>query len=172
MRILLVDLPQGHSRVRRRVPAEPLELQEWFRPRGPLEADLDVERRGEQITVRGTVAVQGEETCARCTRPARLDLTVELLLVADRRGSDDPADEAALEQEGSLLYHDGIEINLEDPVREALILEVPVVILCRPDCRGLCPQCGQDRNEGGCSCSGTGEDPRWAALRSLKDEDS
>lgn len=172
MRILLVDLPQGHSRIRRSVPEGPLRLEEWFRPAGPLVADLDVERRGEQITVRGTVAAAGEEACSRCAGIARLDLRVDLLVVADRRGSDSPDDEAALEQEGSLLYHDGIELDLEDPVREALILEVPVVILCRPDCRGLCPRCGQDLNQGDCSCSGSEEDPRWAALRSLKDKES
>ncbi len=170
MKLALTQLPEGHSVVHRREPASDFDLGAWFRPLGPVEVDLDADRRGDQITLRGTAAVDGEQDCGRCAVPFKFRLEAEILLVADRRGSDDPRDEAALEQEGALLYHDGLELELGGPLREALILEIPVAQVCRPDCRGLCPQCGQDLNEGPCSCRPAGGDPRWESLKSLKNK--
>jgi uncharacterized protein len=52
-------------------------------------------------------------------------------------------------------------------IREELILAVPEYVLCREECRGLCPRCGKDLNEGPCACRPE-PDPRWAALEALK----
>ena len=172
MKIQIPQLPQGHSRMERREPAGPFDLEEWLRPRGPVEVDLDAERRGDQITLRGRVGVDADQDCARCAREFTFRVEAEVLVFADRRGSDVPEDEVALEQEGDVLYHDGIELDLDGPLREALILEVPVVQLCRPDCRGLCPHCGQDLNEGPCGCTPPTGDPRWEGLKALKDKTS
>jgi len=172
LKIQIPQLPQGHSRIVRREPAGPLDLGEWFRPRGPVEVDLDADRRGEQITLRGRAAIEAEQDCARCARAFPFRLEAEVLVFSDRRGSDVPEDEEALEREGDVLYHDGIELDLDEPLRQALILEVPVVQLCRPDCRGLCPHCGRDLNEGPCSCAPPAGDPRWEGLKSLKDNSS
>ena len=171
MRILLQDIPQGHSIIERREDATGLELESWCRPVGPLEVVLDVERREERLTLRGAVALDAEQECARCARPFRFHLEPEILLLAERRGTD-AADEAALEQDGEVLYHDGLELELKQPIREALILDLPVVLLCRPDCRGLCPQCGKDLNEGNCTCAPSAGDPRWEALKDLKNKPS
>jgi uncharacterized protein len=58
-------------------------------------------------------------------------------------------------------------IDLGPLVRDAIVLELPMAPLCREDCRGLCPQCGADRNEGDCSCAAP-KDPRWANLDVLR----
>jgi uncharacterized protein len=168
VKIALADLPLGHSAIVRDLPAEPLDLTAWFSPRDPVHVALDADRRGEQITLRGGARVEGQAECARCLAPFTFALEPEFLILADRRGSDAPVDEAALEEEGSVLYHDGLELDLSGPLREAIILEVPVVQVCRPDCRGLCPQCGQDLNTGSCSCKPPHGDPRWEALKGLK----
>jgi uncharacterized protein len=170
MRIPIRQLPQGHSRRELEEEPEGFDLTEWLTPAGPVRAELDLERRGEQITVRGQVAVEGEVACSRCTRPTRLRVEAELLLYSDTRGSDSPQDEAALEEEGAIHYHDGLELVLDDVVREAIILEVPPAPLCRADCRGLCSGCGEDLNEGSCSCGTTGGEVRWKALESLKEK--
>ena len=170
MRILLQDIPPGHSMVSRREAAEGYDLEAWFHPTGQVEVALDVERRGMQLTIRGKVEVEGEQVCARCARPFRFRLEADLLVVSEQRGSGDPRDEAVLERDGEILYHDGTELVLDGPIREALILEVPVVMLCRPDCKGLCPHCGKDLNEGPCSCSISTGDPRWEALRGSKEQ--
>jgi len=172
VKILLQDIPQGHSIIERREPASGLEIEAWCRPQGPLEVTLDVERREERLTLRGAVALDAEQDCARCARPFRFRLESDVLLLAERRGTDDAADEAVLEQDGEVLYHDGLELVLDAPLREALILEMPVTLLCRPECRGLCPHCGTDLNEETCSCAPPAGDPRREALQDLKNKPS
>jgi uncharacterized protein len=52
-------------------------------------------------------------------------------------------------------------------VHDAIFLELPLAPLCRPDCQGLCPECGADKNEAPCECPGP-VDPRWATLDALR----
>ena len=68
----------------------------------------------------------------------------------ERSGGRGAAHQAELERDDYMLFHDGRRLDLRDEAREALLLEVPMVPLCRPDCRGLCPRCGADWNEGPC----------------------
>ena len=168
MRITLRELPEGHSRIDRTAPADELDLNPWFTPEGPVKVQLEVDKRDQQLTLRGRVWIQAKQTCARCLVEVVTELVSELQLFADRRGSDEVPDERALEQEGSILYHDGIELNLGASVRDALILEVSQVVLCREDCRGLCPNCGQNWNQADCTCSGSSVDSRWHSLKELK----
>jgi DUF177 domain-containing protein len=172
MKILLSEIPQGHSVIDRSESSAALDLEDWVRPRSDIHLVLDADRRGQQVTLRGQAELDVLYGCARCLKEFTGTLLAPLLVLADRRGSDDPRDEEALEQDGAVLYHEGVEIDLGDPIRDALILEVPQVVLCRPDCRGLCPSCGQDRNEGDCGCAPGGTDPRWEQLRSLRQEKS
>lgn len=168
MKLLLSEIPEGHGRIERRQPAGAYDLERWVRPTGDVHVILDTDRRGQQITFRGTALVDGIHDCARCLKEFTARLEAEILVLSERRGSDDPRDEEALEQAGEVLYHEGVEVDLGAVIREAVILEVPLVLLCRPDCRGLCPQCGQDRNEHECGCGSSKPDPRWDQLKSLK----
>ena len=59
------------------------------------------------------------------------------------------------------------EINLEDEIRQSLILNIPLKPLCGKDCKGLCPQCGRNLNTGLCGCTVRETDPRWDTLRKL-----
>jgi uncharacterized metal-binding protein YceD (DUF177 family) len=165
----LRTLPEGHSTVERRLPPPAEDWSGWFRPEGETRVVLDVDRRGHLLTIRGHAEAAAGFPCARCAAPVTRALVAPLMVVAERAGSDAPEEQAALEQEGSILYHDGLEVDLSEPLREAVILEVPQVVLCRPDCKGLCPTCGADRNEGACGCSPVEGDPRWDALKQLKD---
>jgi uncharacterized protein len=63
---------------------------------------------------------------------------------------------------------EGNELDLTEVAREQILLNLPETVLCREDCRGICPTCGKDLNEGDCSCGGGEIDPRWAALKDLK----
>ena len=71
------------------------------------------------------------------------------------------------EEDLDLFPYDGDAIDLEPLFREQFVLAVPFAPLCREDCKGLCPQCGIDRNTGTCSCEPP-IDPRLAALKGLK----
>lgn len=73
--------------------------------------------------------------------------------------------------EGEDLHQfQGDEIDLLPYVEQAVFLEIPMKILCKEDCRGLCPSCGKNLNEGACACENTITDPRLAVLGALLDE--
>jgi len=63
---------------------------------------------------------------------------------------------------------EGDELDLTELVREQILLNLPEQTFCNPDCKGLCPKCGQNRNLIDCNCEENETDPRWAALKNLK----
>jgi uncharacterized protein len=67
-------------------------------------------------------------------------------------------------------FYQGNGLQLEDALKEQIMLALPMRGLCRPDCRGLCPQCGQNRNLVECGCPEEAGDSRWAPLAGLKIE--
>jgi uncharacterized protein len=95
----------------------------------------------------GTVrtVVQGE--CRRCLTPVATPLTVELgaLFTQDPEALDDP--------DAYSVAPDATEIDIIPAVREELLLAAPRYVVCRDDCKGLCPQCGQDLNVKQCACT-------------------
>jgi uncharacterized protein len=128
----------------------------------------------DQILLRGTIATRLEGECRRCLGRVEMPVSLEPTLLFMPRGGEavEEEDEELEEDDGLRLYDDrAMEIDLADVVREELILNVPAWPLCRPDCRGLCPQCGLDLNETSCTCTTEESDSRWAALRALKNED-
>ncbi len=64
--------------------------------------------------------------------------------------------------------YSGKEIDLTRALREQILLSIPPSPLCSEDCKGLCPTCGKDLNEGECGCDRTVMDPRWAALKGIQ----
>jgi len=64
---------------------------------------------------------------------------------------------------------DGDRLDLEPMARDAVLLELPLAPLCSPECQGLCPTCGADRNQGDCGCAPQKVDDRWAALDALRE---
>lgn len=149
-----------------------MDLEQWIVARTPLAVTGTIDRFGDTITIRGHARAQVEDSCSRCTRAIEHDVDAEFLVFCDRRGSDDESIARALEDAGEVFYHDGIKIDITDPVREAIILSLPMNPLCREDCRGLCAGCGADLNVEACRCAGRAPDPRWEALNRLKKESS
>ena len=101
--------------------------------------------------------------CSRCLTPVSATVTADIgaLFSSDAEALDDP--------DAYALSADAREIDLRPAVREELILAAPRYLLCREECRGLCPRCGKDLNAGPCGC-GPAPDHRWAALAALKDQ--
>jgi uncharacterized protein len=123
----------------------------------PLVADMVVERVPDGVVVRGDVSGRWRAPCARCLTDVGGDLRCELSELFEPE---------PLEGETYLL--DGDEIDLDPPLRDAVLLELPVAPHCRADCRGLCSVCGADRNTTDCDCDPEPPDPRWDALRELR----
>jgi DUF177 domain-containing protein len=74
---------------------------------------------------------------------------------------------SASQDDPALLIDGHHDLHLADLIRQYLLLAVPMHPLCREDCKGLCPQCGRNLNNGGCTCNTESGDERWAALKRL-----
>lgn len=129
-----------------------------------VDADAVLDSVDGGIEVTATVAAPWSGECRRCLRPVngRLEARVRELFRPRHRGENPDDDEETYPLTGE-------QLDLRPLVRDAILLELPIAPLCRPDCAGLCPTCGADRNEGDCGCPPTTGDPRWAALDLLRD---
>ncbi len=139
-------------------------------------ADLDLYADGTHAFASGTFKGHLTVACSRCVGPVKLVLD-EQLRVTFMPPSEMPVEEegAPEAEEGTevtggdldVFPFDGEKIDLEPLIREQFVLAVPFAPLCSEDCKGLCPQCGIDRNTGTCNCEKP-IDPRLAALKGLK----
>jgi uncharacterized protein len=127
----------------------------------PLEADLLLESIVEGILVSGRVRATMQLRCARCLKDfeAPLDVEVSELYVT---APDPDGDQYPLDPEGSL--------EPEQMVRDTVGVELPFSPLHSPDCLGLCPVCGGDRNLGECPGDHPQTDARWAGLDAVLDQ--
>jgi uncharacterized protein len=124
----------------------------------------------QDIRLVGNLAAEVEISCARCLEPVRHAVARNFDLLYRPEGIDGGTDEAAVnEAETEIGYYSGDGMLLEDALREQVLLALPMKAVCREDCKGLCPHCGQDLNTGACGCT-PATDPRWQALEALKDK--
>ncbi len=131
------------------------------------ELTFDMQKDGERWILRIHGSVEAETACHRCLATARIELPVDFYARVLARGERLPEDE----DEGEDIIprsKDGKTVDVAPRVREDLILALPTKVLCSSDCRGLCPQCGQDLNLGTCDCPTEEVDPRLAELEKLK----
>lgn len=120
------------------------------------------------IRLRASFSGQFEVPCARCVEPVVHPLTAEFDLIFRPLGVDGGASEYAISPaETEIGYYHESGLLLEDVVREQVLLSLPARTLCKANCKGLCPRCGQNLNEEACSCAAAPADPRWNALSEL-----
>ena len=130
--------------------------------RGPKDIVAD-------IRLRGNFQGQFEIPCARCVEPVEVPLSAEFDLIFRPAAADSEAPERSITApETEIGYYQGDSLLLEDVLREQVLLSLPVRTLCKPDCKGLCPRCGQNRNSQPCHCDEGPSDPRWEALAGLR----
>src|SRR5690242_83019 len=108
--------------------------------------------------IEGSVALD----CSRCLTGTHVAVADEAHLIFAEPGDDADDDPDVYE-----IDPDARELDLRPAIREEWLLAAPSFAVCREDCKGLCPQCGIDRNTGSCSCEPASSDPRWDALRKL-----
>jgi len=131
----------------------------------PLETSGSSELLAAEIRLRGSLRTVVEVCCARCLEPARHPVEIEFDLFYR------PIQTIAREEEVEIkpaelevgFYH-GQGLMLEDALKEQILLALPIKSICQPDCKGLCPQCGQNRNVAACGCRPLPADIRWAPL--------
>jgi uncharacterized protein len=168
----------------------PVEFQEAFAPGtldlgpdfhqvGPLQssgtATLIEEHHGgksviQDIRLVGEFGASVEANCARCLEPVQYSVQRNFDLLYRPQGSDAGREEISVTQaEAEIGYYQGEGLLLEDALREQILLAVPIRIVCREECKGLCPWCGCNLNAESCDCAEAIVDPRWDALRKLRD---
>ncbi|HZJ64762.1 MAG TPA: DUF177 domain-containing protein [Kofleriaceae bacterium] len=144
-------------------------------------ADLDLYADGAHVFAAGAFHGELMVACSRCINPVKLVIDDKLLVTFlprhempddedDERGADaaDEDDGAEVaEDDLDVFPYDGERVDLEPLLREQFVLAVPFAPLCAETCKGLCPQCGIDRNTASCSCTPP-IDPRLATLKGLK----
>jgi uncharacterized protein len=152
------------------------EWRQQTRLRSAGRADLVEEHHGkhkvvQDIRLKGTLDTSLVAPCARCLEPVVYEVDRSFDLLYRPLGTDAGQEERSItDAETEIGYYQGDGLLLEDALREQVLLAVPLKTLCREDCKGLCPHCGKNRNEGQCSCAERREDPRWAALKEIRNK--
>lgn len=125
-----------------------------------------------EVALEGTLDARLELRCVRCLEPFEHPLrsSFELILVADDPDAGADEEREVDEREALLFVAAEGRVELRDVVREQVYLNLPQKPLCRPDCRGLCPTCGADRNRLECGCRSEEIDDRLAPLLELKNK--
>jgi uncharacterized protein len=131
----------------------------------PIKVDLTVSKSKDQLICRGTITAPVKLECSRCLlkfdegQSADLDFVIDLSGVSEGTGS---------EEDGFFVADPASSyFVLDDLVREAIILSLPLKPLCSEECKGLCPVCGTDLNRTPCHCVIVKTDPRWDKLKGL-----
>lgn len=171
---------EGNS-FNQRIPSGQLDLGVDVRQITPIttsgRATLVEEREGKttipDIRFVGKFSTRLEMKCARCLEPIMKDVggNFDLLyrpLDADKRPHNEES--SISEAETEIGFYEGQGVQLEDVIKEQALLAVPLREICRADCKGLCPQCGSNRNIENCDCSQSLPDARWAALEEIKEK--
>ena len=137
----------------------------------PLTGQVKFHKTGHEILVLGDFETSVIVPCTRCLMEVEVPVNFEIeetfvptidITTGLQVPRDQEVDEATLISEQHIL-------DLTEVVRQSLYLNQPSQVLCQPDCLGLCPQCGANRNEEPCDCEEEQIDVRWSELQALKD---
>jgi len=122
-----------------------------------------------QVHVAGQARAELGLECGRCLEPFSLaiDHKLDVFLLPHREDQGDEDEVELTERDMVVGYYRGHQVDLGELLREQLTLAVPMKRLCRQDCRGLCPQCGVNRNRDACDCVVQDNDVRLAGLGGL-----
>jgi uncharacterized protein len=138
----------------------------------PVELGFDIRKDEDHFQLAGRVVTTLELPCSRCLDPFTMPVDAAFDLRYLPRSSNAGEGEREVEEDDlSTAFYENDQIDLGQLMREQFYLALPMKPLCLDDCRGLCPQCGTNLNRGTCGCRDAWEDPRFAALRALKEND-
>ncbi len=140
-------------------------------PQMTLQGNVRLMHTTDGVLVQGDLAATVTLPCVRCLEPVTvpLDVPVEETFVPTL----DVVTGQALrpeEQDEALWIDEHHILDMSEVLRQDVLVDMPVHVLCRPDCKGLCPTCGKNLNEGPCDCQAE-IDPRWARLADLLRDD-
>lgn len=134
---------------------------------GPVKVSVEVRKMGTTVVINGSVSTRLILPCARCLEPADFPIEADFRYVMVPEPSRYQADMELTAEDIEYGYYANDCIDLLPLVYEQICLQLPMVVLCREDCRGICPHCGQNLNYGVCTCREEEIDVRWSQLKGL-----
>ncbi len=140
-----------------------------------LKTELRLDKQQRDVYVHGSLEGAITLQCSRCLGAARVpvDSNIAILYVPRGRETEDRDDIAEADPASPDLFpYDDDVVDLAEMLREETLLALPMAPLCDEACKGLCPGCGKDWNEGPCDCAPVVIDDRWGALKSVKIKES
>lgn len=153
------------------LPAGELEFDSSITQTTPVKAEGRAELLSHslgEIRVAGKLDVTVTAVCDRCLDPTAFPLQKDFDLVyvpsGEASGGEAEVDAAGIE----VGFYEGHGIELNDVLREVVLLALPMQFTCGEDCKGICPVCGANRNQADCDCQTKPEDERWNGLKNLR----
>ena len=126
---------------------------------GPVRFTGTITNAGDVLLLQGKVSATVKRVCGRCLEEFTSTSEAEVLEKYYPAGT--------VATEADALVYDGDLVDVAAALRESLVLAEPLKVLCKEDCKGLCPVCGANRNLHPCTCDTTRLDPRFSALKEL-----
>lgn len=166
MELAISGLNDGEHPFQFDVPAQKIGLDESFL--GNVRTEGVIRKVAHQLFLTGTVHAGFHKECDRCLAEIRRDVSIPLeyfyreVMPGERSKADEEGD-----SDIRLIDPDQETIVLDDEVRQTILLEIPLKMLCQEACKGLCPRCGADLNNEDCQCPEPEIDPRWEKLSGL-----
>lgn len=133
----------------------------------PLKVEGEITNTAGYMRMTLTMSVDYQTVCARCLKPVCGCFSLDLEKTVAPRNLLGDIDESRLDDYA--IIEDGF-LDMDEPLLEQIEMEFPVRFLCDEDCKGLCPKCGKDLNEGECGCVTEEVDPRLEPLRKLLEQ--
>jgi uncharacterized protein len=172
--ITLQELEQHVVRFKVDIPAGEIEFDNKVTQSAVLHAEGVAELMNHslgEIRLQGNLQVKVDSPCDRCLEPVSLPIQSPFDLVymptsEVTEGGEDEIDEAGVE----VGFYEGNGLQLNDVLREVVLLSLPMQLVCSESCKGICPVCGQNRNQRQCGCQTAAADDRWSKLKDLRAE--
>ncbi len=140
----------------------------------PLKTALRAQQIGDMVEIEGSISTAVRLSCGRCLQSFETPVESSFALTYKQtepdtdKGSSNQEELELTAEDMGLIYHPGEEINLQNEIQEQVVLAFPLRTLCKPDCKGLCPQCGADLNNEECDCDQTPHVGKFSVLKNLK----
>ena len=142
-----------------------------YRVVAPASLAFDIYKDKRHFRLVGRVQTTLELPCSRCLEPFTWPVDAEFDLRYQPQALNQGEGEREIEEDDlTTAFYQNDEIDLGQLMREQFYLALPMKPLCEPGCKGLCPECGTNRNRATCACDHQWQDPRLAALKALKRE--
>lgn len=172
MKIHVKDIPDEGSEIKLKSPIEDFDLSgDEIILKEPITLKLNVYKAGSKVIIKGIIQTLVELECSRCLEEffCHIDEDFTITFLPESERPKDP-DLELDSRDLDISFYDGETIDLTKLVKEQIILSVPMNPVCRVNCRGLCPECGENLNEKRCACSSMRGDMRWSKLKDSKNE--